>query len=217
MLTRDQYWVIPTEWPGETAFVVAGGPSVATQPIELLAGRKVIAVNNSWTVVPNADFLFFGDSRWWQHYGRAAEKGFRGRIVTCASGVSHIPRLLRVRAFSPPHLSGDRSAVMMRRSSVSGAINLAVLLGAAKIVLLGVDAKPGAAGRTHHHDPHPWGQRPKCWDDQRNEFYELAKSLRGVEVINASPGSACKSWPVMTLEQAIERDATLLSADPGMV
>lgn len=205
MLTQERYWVIPREWPDETAFIAAAGPSIATQPIELLAGRRVIAVNNSWSIVPHAEFLFFGDARWWQQYGKSAEKGFKGRIVTCASGVFHVPRLLRVRAFPPTGLSGDRCAVTMRRTSVSGAINLAVHLGCAKIVLLGVDSKPSAAGRTHHHNPHPWGQRPKCWDDQRAELETLAKPLRdiGVEVINASPGSACKSWPVMSLEQAL--------------
>ena len=59
-------WSVPRAWPGETAYIVAGGPSVAWQDLGLLRGRRVIAVNSSWEAVPWAAILLFADLRWWQ-------------------------------------------------------------------------------------------------------------------------------------------------------
>jgi hypothetical protein len=68
-------WNVTPEWAGETVFIVAGGPSVAAQNLDVLAGRKVIAVNSSYERVPGADVLFFGDCRWWdEHRERDALK-----------------------------------------------------------------------------------------------------------------------------------------------
>jgi hypothetical protein len=33
-------WLIPPAWSGETCFIVGGGVSVETQPVERLRGRK---------------------------------------------------------------------------------------------------------------------------------------------------------------------------------
>jgi hypothetical protein len=56
-------WLIPPAWSGETGFIVGGGVSVETQPVERLCGRRVIALNSSYLRVPFAVFLLFGDSR----------------------------------------------------------------------------------------------------------------------------------------------------------
>lgn len=199
----EDYWVIPQDWPGETAYIVAGGPSAGTQPLHLLADRLVIAVNCSWAAVPRAQYLFFGDSRWWQAYRRELLQWFHGCIVTC-SDIRH-ERVLRLRKLMPPQLASDPSSVTMRRTSLSGAISLAIHLGARRLVLLGADGKPSADGAMHHHAPHPWPQRRGCWKEQTDELVALSSRIadRGITVVNASPGSALKCWPVVTLEQAI--------------
>ena len=57
------FWSVPREWPGETAFIVGGGPSVLGQDLDALRGRRVIVINSSVYAVPGADFLFFDDHR----------------------------------------------------------------------------------------------------------------------------------------------------------
>lgn len=215
-------WSVPRLWDGEPAFIVGGGPSVLGQNLELLRGRRVIAINSSFASVPFADMLFFGDERWWTYANRAAAPikaaAFAGTIVTTCS-VKH-PRVNRLRNSKPPKparhrpllpltLSDDPSAVPVRRTSFTGAINVVVLAGAAPLVLLGADGQRGADGRCHHHDPHPPALVPTqgCWDQHRAELAQLDVGLkqRGIAVINASPGSAWELWPVMTLEEAIVR------------
>jgi hypothetical protein len=61
-----QWWRVAPEWADETAFIVAGGTSVQQLDLALLRGRRVIAVNSSYEVVPFADFLFFNDASWWE-------------------------------------------------------------------------------------------------------------------------------------------------------
>lgn len=203
-----EYWTATPEWAGETAFIVAGGPSVNQfKPLDCLRGRKVVAINSSWKDVPFADILYFGDRRWWDHHSHAVLPGFKGRIITTAPNVErNNPRLVIMKKALPPGLATDRQTLTMRRTSLTAALNLVKHLGVSRVVLIGADGKGDGKGRTHHHKPHPWPQRPDCWAEQRKDLESTRKPLKmgGVEVVNASPGSAYEFWPVMTLQQAIE-------------
>lgn len=205
---------VEPEWTGETAFIVGGGPSVASQNIELLRGRRVIVVNSSYEAVPFADYLIYCDHEWWAAHRKALE-GFGGKIINPTSSHHRCDRRLFVRKIYPPGLSSDRSALAVRRTTFTGAINLAVHLGAARIVLLGADGKMGADGKSHHHQPHRWWRfKAERWDLHRRELETLVEPLRklGIDVVNASPGSAWDLWPVMTLDEAIERFAVKVAA-----
>src|SRR4029450_12910778 len=88
-MSRDPFWSVPREWPGETVFIVGGGPSVLQQDLGLLRGRRVIVINSSFYSVPWADILYFGDYRWWNEpENKAAIAGFAGRAVTVSQFVS---------------------------------------------------------------------------------------------------------------------------------
>jgi hypothetical protein len=198
-------WRCEPDWQGETAFIIAGGPSVKTQNLELLTGRKVIVINSSVYIYPKADILFFGDSRWYRDCAenRAAVQAFQGLVVTTSSLVK-VPKVKNALKVNPPGLSQDRRALMIKRTSLTGAINLAVHLGVKSIVLLGADGR-AHNGATHHHKPHKWPVRPGCWDVQKLDLITIVKPLAamGIKVINASPGSAYADlWPVMTLDDA---------------
>lgn len=199
-------WEVSPEWKGETCFIIAGGPSVADQNLELLRGHKVIVVNSSVHRLPWADYLFFGDWRWWKEKENfVAVMAFKGVAVTTSEHV----RSSRVKVMDkmrPPGLATKRDRLMMKRTSLSAAINLAFHLGAKRIVLLGADGKKAKDGRSHHHAPHKWPPRHGCWIRQAEELRTLVGPLRkaGVEVLNASPGSAWADlWPVVRLEEAL--------------
>jgi hypothetical protein len=94
---------------------------------------------------------------------------------------------------------------MLRRTSTTAAINIAVHLGVSRIVLLGLDGKVAENGRTHHHAPHPWALRHNWAAEQREDLASLVAPLaaRKVEVLNASPGSAVPCWPSVSFEEAL--------------
>lgn len=86
-------------------------------------------------------------------------------------------------------------------SSGYQAINLAYLWGATRIVLLGFDCKP-VDGKDHWFGQHPSGltqiQPYSLWLEN---YVDLARDLKaeGVEVINCSPDSALRCFPVDTI------------------
>ncbi len=190
---------IAREWEGETAFLICGGPSAASQPIDALRGRRVMVVNSSVYRVPWADILFFGDERW-EMNNREAVKAFLGRVLSSSYGNVDCPYIEFLRrpkpSDTPAGLSSDPSEAWLRHTSVRGAINVLCHLGVKTIVTIGLDGGPDASGKTHHHAPHPWGLNRDIWNLQREELSHVAPALeaRGVNLLNASPGSRIPFW-----------------------
>lgn len=183
-------------WPGETCFIIAGGPSLGGFDFSRLSGRKVIAINSSVLVYPAADVLFFGDERWWRWNSDKVRTTFGGHIFTC-SGIAAPGIHNLVKRAPPPFLTPERGAVTMQRTSLTATINLAVHFGCTRLVLLGADMKAAPNGRAHHHAEYPVANLPNCWDVQMVELRNVAKSITdlGVDVINTSLDSRIDWWP----------------------
>jgi len=202
------YWTVPQEWPGETAFIVAGGPSVLGQDLEALRGRRVIVINSSVFTVPWADILFFGDWRWWnERENRAAVASFSGRVVTTSRTVPD-KRVLVCCKTKPPGLALERNSLMQRWTSLTAATNLAAhLVGpGGTIIWLGADGQKAEDGRTHHHKPHPWPHIRGCYDKHRADLATIVPSLKamGIAAYNASPGTAWADLlPAIDLQEAL--------------
>lgn len=212
-------WTVPRAWAGETAFILGGGPSLSAVDCNQLRGQRVIAINNSWELTPWATVLYFCDAKWFKRYtpkdpvlasyksnGEAIKVQFRGEYVVTISEISD----LIVKRLKNSGRSGlETDAGGLRHGSNSGyqAMNLAVLFGAARIVLLGYDMKVDG-DRTNWHEGH--GAPVETVDHRITQtflpyFKELVEPLRlaGVEVINATHGSALKLWPYRPLEEIL--------------
>lgn len=197
MRPSENAWQVPREWDGEACFIIGGGASVLTQDLSLLGGRRVIAINSSCWTYPAADYVFFADQRWWRwNWQRLAP--FAGRLVTCAD--NDRPEVKRLKRNYPPGLSTDPKAVTTKWTSMQGAINLAVLLGAHPLVTLGLDGKGGS-----HHAPHPVAPKAGAFNLQKADLVTVVGPLKEMDIplYNASPGSAVSLWPTMTLVDAI--------------
>lgn len=177
------------DWSGQTAVIVASGPSVIATDFELLRGHHVIAVNLSWQLVPWAEVLFATDGQFWfQHEGVPQ---FAGRRVTS----------------SPMAAQSFGIDVLFTNGNNSGtrAIHLAEALGARRILLVGysMHVKDG----THWHAPYLKSHNPtegstRVW---RDELIKLSAHMRkrGIEVINCTPGSALDCFPHLSLNEAL--------------
>ncbi len=189
-------WTVPPIWRGEHAFIIGGGPSVASQPVVRLQGRRTIAINSSYQLAPWADFFIFSDFRWWDLHRRALADRL-DRVVAVANAHIFVPaeakKLLKTSPkkikgeWGPIELSRDPFGVAMLWTTMSAALNLALHLGAERAVALGLDGSD-AQGRSHH-VPHPWPVKPEHWEYQRDEISALAPQLAaaGLDVVNVSP------------------------------
>lgn len=212
-------WPVPVIWPGETAVIVAGGPSVDLRQIRLIArahlagGCRVIAVNDSVYPCWWADWLHACDQKWWLWHRETAVKFPGTRTTTDEAVPEEWAHLLR--RIAPDKRTGfcggfaeEPDAVCTGGNSGYQAIQIAVKAGAMKVVLVGFDMKPRRENgdfAVHWFGDHPDGVRSDFNATMLPHFPSLVEPLaeRGVEVINATPGSALDCFPRADLAEIL--------------
>ncbi|MEY9098887.1 hypothetical protein ABIA24_001796 [Sinorhizobium fredii] len=197
-------------WEGETAVVVASGPSAADVVLELGKGRaRFLAVKDAWKLCPWADHLYACDHHWWEaHRGVVEFKGRRiaydARTVEKWRGlnflkveISKAHQTLRFEAVGHVGWGGN---------SGFHALNLALQFGAARVLLVGFDMRVDRG--KHFFGPHAYTkERPS--EANCAKWREIldgqagAIAARGVEVINCSPVSALKAYRKMDFSEAL--------------
>lgn len=198
-------------WEGQTVAVVAGGASLKDADLSILEGTPTIAINNSWKLVRFAEILYAADGFWWQHHKGVCE--FKGERWTQDRGAPKgwpvVARTMGIRVIqSKPTrgLSFEPSVINTGypgANSAFQALNLAVLAGARRVLLLGCDM----FGRHWFGDHPPNVRRPSPYGKFCQTFELVAPQLNrvGVEVINCSAISKIQAYPKMTLQEALTR------------
>lgn len=206
---------------------MASGPSLTEAQAERVgaawvAGKcRAIAINTTYRRAPWADLLYACDGTWWRHHPEAA--AFFGPKVTQDHGSEArigeqrelAERLGLLMLRTEVNEKGQSIATgistvpgTIRTGSNSGyqAINLAVQLGAKRILLLGFDMKKGPGGAEHWHGRHPEGCiNSSPYPEFIKKFATAVPDLQrlGVEVINCTPGSALECFPRANLEAVL--------------
>jgi hypothetical protein len=203
------YSTVNRAWLGATALILAGGPSLVDgDGLERARARKdragnvlrIIAINNAYRVAPQADLLYYADARWHEwHADKPAYQAFHDRRVTVegGEGVALDAEAYRLHIDTLAKLSRDPKRLAHGGNAGYQAINLAALLGVARIVLLGYDMKR-RAGATNWHSEHKAAPTPERGMRQWIINYrDLAAELKrdGVEVINATESTALDAFP----------------------
>lgn len=103
-------------------------------------------------------------------------------------------------------ISLDPTRIATGRHSGFQALNLAILAGAARILLLGYDGRVAPDGRDHWHGGHPTSSPHSSYPAFRRCFTEAERDIAatGVVVLNCSPGTAIDTFPKVALEEALE-------------
>jgi hypothetical protein len=189
--------MVPRLWPGGTVACLATGPSLCQADVEAVRGRVdgVIAVNDAHRLAPWADVLYACDAKWWEW--NAGVPGFQGLRYTLQPRAARWATVLR--KTGEHGLELDPGGVRTGKNSGYQAINVAVHLGARRILLLGYDMRGD-----HFFGSHPDKSRPPfllCLPI----FDTLVAPLRahGVEVCNCSRRTALRAFPCLTLEEAL--------------
>lgn len=214
-MTRQAFWHVAELWPLSTVVILGGGASLTQDQVEACRDRvnaqrmrvRVIAVNNAYQRAPWADLHYFADSKWWSwHRNQTLYRNFGGIRVTlenpdvCAKD----GQLVAVKNYGKePGFSPQRDGVHTGNNAGYQAIQLAAHLGAQTIVLLGFDMKPG-----HWHGDHPQPTDPNCYAKMLPFFATLTKpaAKRGIEILNATPGSAIACFPRVSLTELFSRN-----------
>lgn len=193
-------------WPGRRAVIIGAGPSLTLKQIMHVGIARaedrcrVVAVNNAVFVAWYADWLHGSDFKWWDWNKQSATR-FPG-IRTTASPT--VPRSWAgwlqstgLEGFDP-----DPTKIRTGSNGVYQAMHCMIHAGVEEIILLGVDMQLDAKGRSHFHGGHPDGIVCDHAVTMIPKFATLLPALaeRGVRVVNATPGSALRTFPFIDLE-----------------
>lgn len=195
---------VPRAFPGATFVLLGGGPSLTQADVDAVRGRAiVVAVNDAYKLAPWADVLYACDAKWWRWHGGVPS--FAGPKYALDRN-ARFPGVAVLRNTGTRGLELDPTGLRTGRNSGYQAINLAVHLGAKRIVLLGYDMQPTPSGKTHWFGDHP-DRIPSPYRLMRQEFDSIAKPLRdaGVDVVNCSRRTALEAFPTGKLEDELPR------------
>ncbi len=164
----------------------------------------MIAINSSILTAPWADFCIFGDSRWYVQHRPTLEKIPATFVST--SAVPFGPRVKQMQKIvPPPGLTRETDKLVMEKTTLQAAINLAGHLGVSEINVIGADMKPAPDGRTHHHPAHSWPLRPGDFQRQMDQLRMTVEALRQwrISLWNTSMESLIDFWPKRPLKDCL--------------
>lgn len=204
---------VPRRWPGATVVVAAPGPSLTQEICDRVWGHRAIAVQDAYRLMPWADVLYGCDRRWWEYHRGAIDfAGERwasvGSTTNDNEAIAEPYRLRLVEGRAGNTFSTDPRRIHYGSNSGFQAVNLAILFGAARIVLIGYDMRI-VDGKRHFFGDHP---RPLINTPTYRPFVEAfehaARHLPpGVEIVNATPGSALTCFRSLSIDDALARSA----------
>ncbi len=213
---------VPRCWPGERVHVVGGGPSLRHYDWERLRGLKVLATNAAAFLLPVGvtEWAMFGDKPFLnvfrpqlRAYVECGGKlmNITGRPLDEKNHWMHHVKRVNGRKFWG--ISDDPGVVSWNRSTGGCAVNVAYLMGAREIVLLGFDMSMDNGHHNWHDEylPHYGGNpdaqqipKPDKHHYQRHflrpfDAIDQELSKRGVKVWNTNPHSALTQFELMDL------------------
>jgi hypothetical protein len=208
-------WTVPSLWEASACFIIGGGPSLKGFDFSILAVRNVIGCNDAYLLGERVcPICLFGDTAWYvAHQERLS--AYQGLKVSCNPdmlGKPDIHVLQREvhretgRKNVVYGLSTDRRKLMWNGNTGMAAVNLALLLGARLIILLGFDMQLSSSGDPNWHPPLEGRVNPNVYPRFRRSSKGVLGDLHlfpGAKVLNANPESAMDTFPRVTLQEAL--------------
>lgn len=208
----EDFWMPTKEWAGRDVFIIGGGPSLRGFDFNRLRGLATIGCNSA--VLLGAEVcgvIVFSDKEFFNQVidGKAVRerlKAFPGLVVTTLLSL-HVHRWLKVM-----RREDDRAGLSLRGLTFAGcsggsAINLALLMGAKRVYLLGFDCKVKSVNQPNWHDHHRMPCHSTLHDKFTTGFKNIAASLPklfpGTEIINLGPDSALECFPKQSIDEVI--------------
>jgi len=207
-MSRKRWIPNPTLWKNEDAFILGGGPSLRNFEYARLQNELVVGCNDAYVHGPLVcDFCVFGDFKWWRLHHKNLEKYVKGGgvVVTNEQKVvkATVPVWLKCMARQASGLS--KTALGWNVNTGAAAINLALILGATRVFLLGFDMKLGKKGESNWHKNTLDKPKPKIYNRMIRGYKVVLNQLPivfpGTQVINVNDDTALKCFPVVKFDK----------------
>jgi hypothetical protein len=189
-----------------TVVCAATGPSLTAEDLEYCRGKAtVLVINDAWRLAPWADVLYSSDQRWFPYHQWVQD--FKGiKVGLTEMRPSPFGDVIRLKYTGREGIDWEPDRVRSADNSGGAALNVAVHLGAKRIILLGYDMGPAANREMHFFGDHPNGlNRTRSF----RRFIQLIETMagplreRGIDVINCSRRSALTCFPMRPLREVL--------------
>ena len=197
------FWTPETKWKDEDVFIIGGGTSLETFDWELLRPDDILTIgcNDAYLRGPDiCNICFFGDVVWWRNHRWGLEtyrESGEGVVFTHCNQLqkdrtswlwmmNRMPRGLHLNALG----WGKNTGI--------GAVNLALLLGAKRVFLLGFDMHL-TNGKANWHQNTLVKPDKKTYPVFIKGFAQVARDLKskfpGREIFNITNDSSLDMFP----------------------
>ncbi len=197
------------DWNGGDVVILGSGESFSEEQAEAAKvwrngkqDRYAIAINTTFMRAPWVDVIYACDGPWWDAKDKTTGRPYveMARETGAALWTQDAPTATKygikhIRSQSANGLGKTPGLIHQGANGGYQAINLAWQAGAARVYLLGFDMRGG-----HWHGDHPAGLNKRtdfamCLRNFSTLAADVAKES-GFEVINCSPNSALKRFPM---------------------
>lgn len=211
-------WEPEKLWDGEEAFIIGGGRSLLTNrfDFDVLRDEKVIGCNNAYQYGPRiCNICIFGDRTWL--LGHATMPGHQDRVAEYVEAGGFV-------VTNDNHMSGSSlvwlhwmrrrlkglhtDALGWNKNTGASAINLALILGAQTVYLLGFD-RFLTDGKPNWHDELMDKPSQKLYEGMNYCDARMKRDLKSKfpnrQVINVTDHSNYDVWPKVPLTGFFEQ------------
>lgn len=206
-------------WAGRTAIVAASGPGLTAEIAArcqqyAAAGGPVIAVNDAITVLPSATMLYAADARWWAFHPEFRHPSALELWSTHDDVwnnkhevVQYLPNINLVAGMTKVGFSKNPALVHYGDNSGFQALNIALLQGATKIILVGFNMqRVKDKGHFFGDHPNPFVNTADYGYTRFIQAFDAAKDSvpAGVDIVNCTPNTALTCFRQSTLEVELQ-------------
>lgn len=201
-------WNPSQTWKDQDAYIIGGGPSLKGFDWGLLRGKNTIGCNSAFILGSEiVKINIFGDYDWWIKIGQNEGAKYGGMMVACSPRLKDDPTpwlLWLGRHDNSTGLGIERPCFNGNTGSL--ALNLALILGARRVFLLGYDMKaPDPVKQPNWHNLRYQDGRAESYRRFIRQFAPVAKQLPvkfpGCEIWNVTDDSDLPYFPKVSVAE----------------
>ena len=205
-------WIPEPKWKGRDVFIIGGGTSLRSFDWNLLVPEYVIGCNDAYTLgVDVCNICHWGDNKWFKQHAKALEQS--KCLVTTSCPQFQKSTLPWLWLMSRENRGLHKSSLGWNASTGASAVNLALILGASRVLLLGFDMRLDRDGTVNKFNQANWHEN--TLDKPITTVYEkfivgferVARDLHkfpGAEIINVNNDSDLFVFPKIGVKEFFE-------------
>jgi len=199
-------WKPESKWKGQDVFVIGGGDSLRNFDWTFFKNELTIGCNTAFRLGKDVcKICFFGDAKWFKKFKRDLNQyEVTGGVIFTSAPQLYKTRLSWLWTMGREARGLHTDALGWNDNTGASAVNLALILGAKTVYLLGFDMKLSKEGKSNWHDhliaKPSESVYPKFVTGFQFVKKDLPKVFPGRQIINITDDSCLDCFPKISVK-----------------